>query len=72
MVKFSIPGVESINLLGEVKNGELAVVFFCGFIIRLCGFDFAVEGSDEFALAVIAYLDIPFLCSFLEAHSFIF
>jgi len=56
----------------EIKNCKFALVFFCGFVVCFCGFDFVVEGADEFALAVIVYLDFPFLCSFLEAHSFIF
>ena len=48
------------------------MILFCGLIVCLCGVYFAVEGADEFALAVIAYLGSPFLFLFLEAYSFIF
>jgi hypothetical protein len=48
------------------------VVLFCGFVVCLCGVDFFFEISDEFVLAVIAYLDHPFLFLFLPTDSFVF
>ena len=60
------------KLIREVQRCKFALVFFCGFVVCFCGFDFIVERADELAPAGIAYLDFPFLCSFLEAHSFIF
>ncbi len=48
------------------------MVFLSRFIIGLGGFDFVVERADSLAFAIMAYLNIPFLCSFLPAYSFIF
>jgi len=61
-----------VVLVREVKHRELAVVFLRFLIICLCCFGFVVEKSDEFALAVIAYLDAPFIFMSIPAHSFIF
>ena len=56
----------------EIQHCKFTVVFFGGFIIGFCGFDFIVEKSNGFAFAIMGYLNVPFLCSFLPAHSFIF
>ena len=61
-----------MNLLREIQHCKLLLILFCSFVVCFCGFDFVVEGSYEFALAGIAYLDSPFLFSFVPAHSFIF
>ena len=48
------------------------MVFLSGFIIRFCGLDFIVEKSNGFALAVIAYPDLPYLSVFVPGYSFVF
>ena len=60
------------KLIRKIQRCELAVVFFCGFVIRLCGLDFVFEISDEFALAVNVYLSTPFLFAFFPGYTFVF
>lgn len=56
----------------EVQDGKFFMILPCCIIVSLGGFDFVVERADGFAFAIMGYLDIPFLCSLLPAHSFIF
>ncbi len=59
----------SIGSRIKVEDRKLLMIFFGGFIIRFCGFDFIVEVSNGSAFAVIAYLDIPFLCGFVPYYT---
>lgn len=46
-------------------------MLFGSFVVCLCGLHFVVEASEVPALAVAAYLDVPFLRFLVEAHAFV-
>ncbi len=52
----------SINfrLIREIQRRELAVVFFCGFVVCLCGLNFIFEIPDGYILSFMANNYSPF------------
>jgi hypothetical protein len=48
------------------------VILSGGGVVGFCGVGFIVEEANGFAFTIIGYLNTPFLCSFLEAHPFVF
>ena len=57
---------------GEVQDSKFFMIELCGFVIRAGGFDFIVEKSNGFALAVKAYPDLPYLSVFVPGYAFVF
>lgn len=56
----------------EIEDGELAVVFFCGAVVGLCGAYFVMEGADIGFPAGSRDFDPPFLRAAAPVDSLVF
>ena len=48
------------------------MVFFCGFVVGFCGFDFVLEVSEGDGIAIGCNLSNELLFAGVEAYTFIF
>jgi hypothetical protein len=54
------------NLVGwKIKNSKIMVVFLCGFIVSLRGFEFIIKIADLLSLAIDPNRGSPFLRLFV-------
>ena len=45
--------------------------FFCGFVVRFCGFDFVFEVAEVVGFFVVCYLGGPFIYFFVPMYAFV-
>lgn len=48
------------------------MVGFCGFVVGLCGVDFAVEAAEKIAVAICFNACVPFFVSSVPVCAFVF
>jgi len=70
--RYSLLYWPEVRLFFKIQQGEFAVVFFCGFVVCLCGLDFVFEMSNMFSFTIYAYSCLPFLFTFIPGYTFVF
>ena len=56
----------------EVQTCKLAMIFFGGVVVGLCGVDFVVEAAEKIALAICFNACVPFFVSSVPVCAFVF